>query len=379
MIRKPPQIWKRDRRAVVRGLVAAGAAALVLSVAAPATAAPAKGSPAKDAWSRQTPRVTQVDQVSNQPGVANVTDPDLQNAWGLALSPTSPLWVANNGTNTATLYQGGVGGAPVTKANLTVSIPGGPPTGAAFNDTKDFVITVNGKSAPATFLFVSEGGDVTAWSSEVSGTTASLVAHVDGAVYKGLALVQTKFGPFLLATDFVGGHIDVYDKKFNRLTLPKNVFKDPHLPEGYAPFNVRAFGDRIIVTYALQQAGSTDEAHGPGLGIVNEFTHFGRKVERIASHGTLNAPWGLAIAPKGFGKFTGALLVGNFGDGRINVFRDQHFLGQLRDTDNQPVTIDGLWSLLPGTASTGGLGTLWFSAGPDDEANGLVGQLIPTR
>src|SRR5262249_14236509 len=159
---------------------------------------------------------------------------------------------------------------------------------------------------------VSEGGDVTAWSSMVSGTTASLVAHVDGAVFKGLALVHTRHGPFLLATDFVGGRIDVFDKDFQLVNLPEDVFHDPELPEGYAPFNVHAVEDDIFVTYALRQGDSNDEAHGSGLGIVDEYFHFGREVERIASHGVLNAPWGLAIAPSGFGKFTGALLVGNF-------------------------------------------------------------------
>jgi uncharacterized protein (TIGR03118 family) len=365
-------VRKSLRSAAARGLVAAGAAALVLAIAAPATASSGHPSAAR------TPRLTEVDQISNQPGKANITDPDLVNSWGLALSPTGPLWVANNGTNTATVYAGGVGGAPVTKAPLTVTIPGGAPTGEAFNDTKGFVIHSSHRWAPATFLFVSEGGDLTAWSAAISGTKATVVAHVNGAVFKGLALVHTKFGPFLLATDFVGGVIDVFDKDFHLVKLPKGVLHDPKLPKGYAPFNVLAVDDHIFVTYAKQVPGQTDEAHGAGLGIVDEYSNLGRRVERIAAFGTLNAPWGLAIAPKGFGKFTGSLLVGNFGDGRINVFRDDHFLGQLRDTRNQPITIDGLWALLPGTTATGGPGTLWFSAGPDDEANGLVGQLIPT-
>jgi uncharacterized protein (TIGR03118 family) len=362
-VREPHQ------RVVVRGLAVAAAAALVLGLASPATASP----------SRHAPRFTQINQVSNQPDVANVTDPNLVNSWGLAFSPTGPLWVANNGTGTATVYSGGVGGAPVSKVNLTVTIPGGDPTGAAFNDTNGFRIRVNGKSAPATFLFVSESGNLTAWSNKVSGTTASLIAHVDGAVFKGLALLHTKAGPFLLAADFVGGRIIVFDKHFHQVKLPKNVFRDRKLPKGYAPFNVHVVRDDIYVTFALQQAGSIDEAHGPGLGFVDKFSNFGRKVKRIASRGTLNAPWGLAIAPRGFGKFSGALLVGNFGDGRINVFRGDHFLGQLRNTNNQTIVIDGLWALLPGTRSTGGVGTLWFSSGPDEENDGLVGQLIPKR
>jgi uncharacterized protein (TIGR03118 family) len=326
-----------------------------------------------------TPRFTEVIQVSNQASAhAAVTDGDVVNAWGLALGPTSPLWVANNGTNTATIYRGGVNGAPVTKAPLTVMIPGGAPTGQAFNGGSDFVVTGPQGSGPARFLFVSEGGDVTGWSPAADTTHAILAAHVDGAVYKGLALAQTTFGTFLLAADFVGGRIDVFDRNFHRLDLPNRFFHDPRLPQGYAPFNVLVSGDTVYVTYAKQQAGSTDEQAGPGLGFVDAYTDLGLAVQRVASHGTLNAPWGLAIAPAGFGRLSGALLVGNFGDGRIGAYKGDELLGLLHGTDGKPVRIDGLWALLPGTATAGGTGTLWFSAGPDDESNGLVGQLIPT-
>jgi uncharacterized protein (TIGR03118 family) len=351
----------------VRALATAGVAALALSFASPASAAPL----------RHPPHFTEVDRVSNQSRGLDVTDPDLVNAWGLALGPNTPLWVVNNGTNTATVYAGGVNGDEVEKVPLTVTIPGGAPTGAAFNDTDDFVINVNGASAPARFLFVSEGGDVTAWS-PISGTTASLVAHVDGAVYKGLALLHTKFGPFLLATDFAGGHIDVFDTNFHRVNVGRS-FRDPNLPEGYSPFNVVAVRDHVFVAYAFHEDSEDEETQGPGLGIVDDYSKLGLKVERVASHGTLNAPWGMAIAPRGFGKFSGALLVGNFGDGRINVYRHGRFLGQLNDAAGRPITIDGLWALLPGTATTGGTRTVWFSAGPKEESDGLVGQLVRTR
>lgn len=352
------------RRTVVAGL----AAALVAlgGSAAFASEASHHGPP--------TAGFTQVNQVSDLPGKANITDPDLVNAWGLSLSPTSPLWSANNGTNTATLYSGAIGGAPAAKVALTVTIPGGAPTGTIFNDTTGFVVSGNG-TAPASFIFSSEGGDITAWNRNVSGTVASVKAHVDGAVFKSLALAHTPSGPFLLAADFVGGQIDVFDSNFNQVTLPAGAFEDPQLPSGYAPFDVMVNGDSIFVTYAKHGEGA-DEAHGPGLGFVDEYTNFGQTVHRIASHGTLNAPWGLAIAPAGFGDLAGSLLVGNFGDGRINVFTNGEFAGQLRDTNNRRITIDGLWALLPGTASTGGVGTLWFSAGPDDESHGLVGQLV---
>jgi uncharacterized protein (TIGR03118 family) len=343
----------------VRALAALGTASLVLLLGLPAHA------------DDSGPRFREVDQVSNQAGKANLQDTNVVNAWGLALGPATPLWVANNGTNTATLYSGGINGAPVGKVGLTVTIDGGAPTGQVFNDTSSFMVG----SSTARFIFDSEGGDVTAW---VPGTTNAVVkAHVDGAVFKGLALWHTPFGPVLLAADFAGGHVVAFDGAFNQLTLPDFLFNDPRLPKGYAPFDIMTVGDTVYVAYAKQEPGSTDEQAGPGLGIVDRYTRLGTVVTRIASHGPLNAPWGLAIAPASFGRFAGDLLVGNFGDGRISAYHGDEFEGQLRDTANHPIAIDGLWALLPGTATTGGVGTLWFSAGPDDESNGLVGQLIP--
>lgn len=356
------------KRTIIAGIAAAALVALVGSPAI-ASEAPSHNSGAPTAG------FTQINQVSDQPGKANITDSDLVNAWGLSLSPTSPLWSANNGTNTATLYSGGTGGASAVKVALTVTIPGGAPTGTVFNDTTGFVVSGAGGSAAASFIFASEGGDITAWNRNVNGTTAAVVAHVPGAVFKSLALAHTQFGAFLLAADFHNGQVDVFDSSFHLVTLPGSSFRDRHLPRQYAPFDILVNGDSVIVTYAKQSAGGTDEEHGPGLGVVDEYTNFGLSVHRIASHGTLNAPWGLAIAPAGFGDLAGSLLVGNFGDGRINVFTGGHFAGQLRDTQNRRITIDGLWALLPGTASTGGVGTMWFSAGPDDESHGLVGQL----
>ncbi len=352
-----------------------GTAGAIVALLVPLGATPAN---ADD--DRSAPRFTQVNQVSDDPAEhPNVLDANAVNSWGLALGPTSPVWVANNGTNTATLYPGGVGGTPVKPSPFVVTIPGGAPTGQAFNGSAtDFVVTgPGGGSGGAVFIFASEGGDITGWNRSADPTHAILAAHVDGAVYKGLALWQTPFGPLLLAADFANGRIDVFDRTFHRLTLPQQFFNDPRLPKGYAPFNVMVNGDAVYVSYAKQQAGSTDEQAGPGLGIVDKFTDLGLTVRRIASHGTLNAPWGLAIAPASFGRFAGALLVGDFGDGRINVYGGDDFLGQLRGTDGRRISIDGLWALLPGTAASGGVGTLWFSAGPADESHGLVGQLIP--
>jgi uncharacterized protein (TIGR03118 family) len=353
-------IW----RTAVRGAIAVGAA---FSLAVSASGAQA-----------HTPTAfAETDLVSDQPGHATLTDPDLVNAWGLTLSPTSPLWVANNGTNTSTLYSGANGTAPIAKVGLTVQIPGGAPTGVVFNPTTQFVVTGAGGSGAARFLFVSEDGDLTGWNPTADATHAIVAAHVDGAVYKGLALWTNPFGTFLLATDFANARVDVFDGSFRRLTLPGNFFHDPRLPKGYAPFNVLTVGDKVVVSYAKQQPGSDDEQAGPGLGFVDEYSDLGLTVRRVASRGTLNAPWGLAVAPASFGRFAGALLVGNFGDGRIGAYRGHEFLGLLRDAHGKPIAIDGLWALLPGTANTGGVGSVWFSAGPDDEEHGLVGLIGP--
>jgi uncharacterized protein (TIGR03118 family) len=353
-------------RAIVRTIAIGAAVALSLSSAAPASAS-------------SVTRFNRVDLISDQAGKAPLVDPDLVNAWGLAFGPATPLWVANNGTNTSTIYAGGRDGATPTKAPLTVTIPGGAPTGQVFNDTAGFVVkTPDGNGGPARFIFASEGGDIAAWSPATSTPTAAVLArHVDGAVYKGLTIVHAGSHAFLLAADFAGNRIDVFDDQFNRRSGLSRLFRDHSLPTGYAPFNVQASGRFIFVTFAKQQSGSTDEMAGPGLGFVDRF-RWGEEPERIASRGTLNAPWGLAIAPTTFGRFAGDLLVGNFGDGRVSAFRGDNFAGQLRDSSGKPITIDGLWAMQPGTATTGGTGTLWFSAGPDDEQHGLVGTIRPT-
>jgi uncharacterized protein (TIGR03118 family) len=352
------------------------AAPLVL----PVFTGPAAAATTPTATQTATPtRFAETDLVSDIPGRAALTDPAVVNPWGLALSPTSPLWVANNGTNTATLYAGAAGGGPVTKVPLTVTVPGGAPTGQVVNDTAKFVVSAPGGSGPARFLFASEGGDITGWNPAAAPTTAILAAHVDGAIYKGLALLHTRFGPFLLAADFHDARIDVFDGHFRRLRLPAPFFTDRRLPPGYAPFDVAVLGDAVYVSYAKQDAEAKDEVDGAGLGFVDRFTTSGLLARRIASRGVLNAPWGLAIAPASFGRFAGDLLVGNFGDGRVSVFdpRGTGLRGQLRDRSGRPISIDGLWALLPGTASTGGVDAVWFSAGPNHEADGLVGLIRP--
>jgi uncharacterized protein (TIGR03118 family) len=299
------------------------------------------------------------------------------NPWGLALSATSALWVANNGTDSSTLYTGATATTPaVTKVALDVAIPGGVPTGQAFNDTTEFVVTGPAGSGAAPFIFVSETGDLTAWSPRADRTNAILVAHVDGAVYKGLALLHTPFGPLLLAADINHSRIDVFDGTFQRLTLPDVFFHDPQLPAGYAPFNIVTVGDAVYIAYAKRADDGQGEVDGSGLGVVDVYTDIGVTVHRIATHGTLNAPWGMVVAPASFGELAGALLVGNFGDGRIGAYRGDRFLGLLRNSNGRPLVIDGLWALASGTATIGGTDSVLFSAGPNGEANGLIGKLV---
>jgi len=360
---------KRQRASLslIRVLAPLGALLLTLLVAAPATAAPA------------TTRFREVDLVADRAGAAPLVDPKLVNPWGLALGPATPLWAANNGTNTATIYTGGLNGATPGKAGLEVTIPGGAPTGQVFNDTAGFVVTgVNG-SGPARFLFASEDGDITGWSPAATPTAAIVGAHVDGAVYKGLAILHVGSTAFLLAANFKDNRIDVFDSTFKRLPELSQLFRDPELPSDYAPFNVAVLSGAIYVTFAKREPGGSEEVTGPARGFVDVFPHVGAPATRVASHGTLNAPWGLAIAPASFGTFAGALLVGNFGDGRIGAYRDGHFIGLLRTRHGRAIAVDGLWALLPGTATSGGTGALWFSAGPDDEEHGLVGQILPAK
>jgi uncharacterized protein (TIGR03118 family) len=310
--------------------------------------------------------------VSDQPGVAQLTDPALVNAWGMSRGPNTPVWVSDNGADVTTLYRGAVGDpeSPVSKV-LTVTIPGGAPTGQVFNDTGSFLLP--GTTNAARFIFIGEDGDLSAWA---GGAAATLVGHTDGAVYKGLALAHAPSGPQLLAANFHDNRIDVFDGAFNPVAAA-GKFTDPTLPKGYAPFNVAEIGGQIFVTYAKQDADGEDDVAGPAHGFVDVYTTAGDWVERFATHGVLNSPWGITIAPADFGQFSGDLLIGNFGDGRIHAFdrNTGEVLGILRGTAGKPLAIDGLWGLMVGDAVAGGTSSVWFSAGPDDEAHGLLGVL----
>ena len=362
-------------------------ATAALAVTIPAALAVAAVAPAASARThRPENEFRQTNLVSDLGNVgAQVVDPNLKNPWGLAFGPTTPLWVADNGTSVATLYGVSPGGGTAQKVPLTVTLPpmDSNPTGQVFNPTSGFVLKSKAGKGPALFIFSSEGGQIIAWSPVadpvVNGaSTAQVKFSSKTAVFKGLTMASTRFGTFLYATDFHNGRVDVFNSRFHLVHLP-GQFRDRHLPRGYAPFGIRAINGLIYVTYAKQDADRHDDVAGRGHGFIDVFTPSGFMLERLVSRGALNSPWGLEVAPQGFGPFGGKLLVGNFGDGRIHAYSlfSGRFDGTLRTQQHKPITIDGLWALQVGTATTGGTGTLLFSAGLTDEADGLVGAINP--
>jgi uncharacterized protein (TIGR03118 family) len=305
--------------------------------------------------------------------VAQLHDPQLVNAWGLSRGPNTPVWVSDNGADATTLYNGAVPGSPespVAKV-LSVSVPGGAPTGQVFNDTTAFPLP--GTTTAARFIFIGEHGHLSAWA---GGPAATRVLHTAGAVYKGLALAHTPAGPMLLAADFHDNRIDVFDGTFARIHRT-GMFRDSSLPKGYAPFNVAEINGQVFVSYAQQDADRVDDVAGKGHGFVDVFTTSGAWVKRFAGQGVLNSPWGMTVAPANFGRFSGDLLIGNFGSGRIHAFDPSTgaFLGTLHGPSGHALVIDGLWGLMTGDAVAGGADAVWFSAGPDDESHGLLGVL----
>jgi uncharacterized protein (TIGR03118 family) len=319
------------------------------------------------------------DLVSDQPGVAPILDPHLVNGWGIARSPNGgAFWVSSEGADLSALYTGDVAGGPLTKASLEVAIPGGHPTGQVFNGTSDFVVSAGAVSGPAVFIFASTTGVVSGWSPAVSLTTAQPAFQAtDDAIYTGIALANNGSGNFLFLADFHNGEIDVLDGGFQLVQLA-GAFHDPALPAGYAPFNVTAIGGKLYVAYAKQDANAEEEITGPHRGFVDVFDLNGNFERRLISRGRLNAPWAMVVAPSGFGDFSGALLVGNFGDGRINAYEPATgtFRGTLSRSRGHPIEIDGLWGLAVGNGVTAGnAATLYYAAGPEDEARGLFGKI----
>jgi uncharacterized protein (TIGR03118 family) len=322
-------------------------------------------------------RYLQTDLVSDVAGLAAVADPNLVNPWGLSVGPTGAWWVADNGTGLSTLYDGA--GAI---QSLVVTIPNPPgvpdpsaPTGTVFNGSTDFAVAA-GK--PAKFIFDTEGGTIVGWSSGTSGVL--MVDNSSTAVYKGLAIGQINGANVLYAANFKAHTVDVFDATYQPMKLSGNAFRDELIPPNYAPFNVQSIGGSVYVAFAQTDPGSIDEVDGQGRGFVDAFSADGVLQRRLEWGVWFNAPWGIALAPSGFGRFSGMILVGQFGSGKIAAFdpSDGRFRGMVRVGQGKALQIDGLWALAFGNGSTAGpTTTLFFTAGPDNEAHGLFGTITP--
>jgi uncharacterized protein (TIGR03118 family) len=308
--------------------------------------------------------------VSDLSGAAANTDENLVNAWGLAVLSKDTLIVNANENNIAGLY--GTDGEP-TGSYLEV---GSAPSGLVWNRNGGFKVSDGQMTRSSTLIFVTEEGTILGWNENFADPTA--IVAVDNsefdAVYKGVAILGSR----LFAADFKGGVVDVYDSKWNWL----GAFTDSHVDEGFGPFNVAAIDGLLYVSFAKKRPPEfEDDEPGAGNGFVDVFTAKGRFVRRLISHGVLNSPWGMVKAPSRFGDFSGALLVGNFGDGGINAFniKTGEFLGALSDAEGAPIAIDGLWGLDFGVTRVNNkkVNTLFFSAGPNGEGDGLVGKITP--
>jgi uncharacterized protein (TIGR03118 family) len=331
----------------------------------------------------------ETDLVSDRPGVAPLRDPYLVNGWGLAVGPDS-FGVSARATAFNGLYAGDVAGSPVNAAPLRVFVPKGLPTGQVSNTTGQFPVTDGTNTATALFLFASESGLVSGWNPAVGGTAGQNpqykpaevgFAATDGAAYKGIALADNGAGNFLYLADFHNNKIDVLDSDFQKVTLGTGgfgTFTDPHLPAGFAPFNVAALDGKLYVSYARQDTFAEEDVAGPGHGFIDVFDLAGNFRERLVSRGVLDSPWGMVIAPAGFGDFGGDLLVGNSGDGRVYAFDPTTgaLSGTLAQGPHHPVAIDGLRGLAFGNGTTAGdAGSLYFAAGPGGGAHGLFGKI----
>ena len=336
---------------------------------------------------------TQFDQtnlVSDQFGVAQIQDKHLINPQGIAFNPAAgAFWVANSGAGVATLYSGDLKNGTLAKQPLVVSIPNGTPNGVVNNTTGDFVVSDGkGHSGPAVFIFASAGGNITGWNPAVPppapSTHAQSATHVAGADFTGLAMGSSGGKNFIYATDFAGGKIDVFDAKFHKTTV-SGSFSDSNLPAGFAPNNIQNLGGHLFVTYAPQPRAQSihDRSVEPASGFVDEFSTSGHLMRRVASNGTLDDPFGLALAPGNFGSFSGDLLVGNLADGHISAFdpnKNFAFKGQLANTRGDRITIDGLRALQFGNGqSAGDSNALYFTADSNRGQDGLFGSIRVSR
>lgn len=356
---------------------------------------------------------TQTNLISNVSGQAPVTDPNLQNPWGLVHSASSPWWVSNNAGGTSSLYTGA--GAIISLPTPTgaVTVPNAPsqpapgsPTGIMYNGSAtDFLLAPavgNTPAKQAIFLFVTEDGTVQGWNPGVSLSTAVIKVDnsekpnkKDGAVYKGATIVVVDGHRFILAANFRSGRIDIFDTNFNQVHWRDHddeAFDDDNLPWGFVPFNVQEYGPNVYVTYAKQDAAKHDPVQPgePGDGFVDVFSLHGRFISRLEHGPWFNAPWGVVLTTADFGDFSHTLLVGNFRGGTIGAFNPitGKFLGNVLNPDGTTLWIDGLWGLAFGTgsidaadptkdSSSGSGNVLYFTAGPNNETNGLFGTLTP--
>ena len=336
--------------------------------------------------------------VSDRVGVVATTttiDANLSNPWGLAIAPGLPFWIADNNSNLSTLYSGiganqtgAITGANEVGIAIPASAAGLPanPTGQVYNGAGGFLISTSAGMEPALFIFDGEGGTIAAWAKD-SGATA-VTAYDDGvanganhAVYKGLALGTVNGSSFLYATDLHNNKVDVFDTNFAKPAAMQGKFIDPAIPAGFVPFGIVALNAQLYVSYTMQDAAKHDEATGAGLGYVDVFDFSGNFVSRFASAGVLNAPWGMAIAPAGFGSLAGDVLIGNFGDGTINVFAPNGTavatsMGPLTVINGGAISIPGLWSLVFGNGDADKpLTTLFYTAGFADQTDGVFGSI----
>jgi uncharacterized protein (TIGR03118 family) len=328
----------------------------------------------------------QTNLVSNIAGMAPTFDPNLKNPWGLTRSSGSPWWVANNNSGTSTLYTGA--GAIIS---LVVTVPppkGSPagtlstPTGVVFNGSPTDFLVAPGKSAH--FIFATEDGTISAWAGGVSAVLEvdnSDNGSSNGAVYKGATSGEINGHKFLYVTNFRSATVEVYDTNFKRVHLGEDAFNAEEIPRGFAPFNIQNIGGTLFVTYAKQDGARHDDVAGDGLGFVEIYTPTGKHIGHL-QHGTwFNAPWGVVWTTRDFGEFSNAILVGNFGSGWVAAFNGftYKFMGFLKNPDDSILTIDGLWSLTFGNDATAGpANTLFFTAGINNEQDGLFGTLTPT-
>ena len=324
----------------------------------------------------QFPVFKQTNLVSNDATAnpAQVIDPLLKNAWGVSYGPSGPWWISNNGSGTSTLYSTNPSTNATAKLGLTVTIPGdGSVTGQVFNSNTAGTPNFNSNN----FLFVSEDGTVSGWRGALGTSAQVLQTGSASNVYKGSAFATISTHSYLYSANFRAGTIDVLKGDSGAPNLTGS-FQDSSLPVGYAPFNIQRLGSALYVTYALQDAAKHDEVDGAGNGYVDSFDLNGNLIARVGTQGALNSPWGLALAPTSFGVYSGDLLVGNFGNGTIGAYNlaSSSFDGLLRGLDGNTLTIGGLWALSVGNnGNAGSSNSLYFTAGPQGESNGLFGAL----